>query len=98
MSMLTIGMAEEFRKTPIAVNALWPRTLIATAAIEFEVGGPDLMAKGRKPEIMADAATAILQRPTVAHDRPMPDRRRRAGGRRRYGSRTLPATTRTGRS
>ena len=63
MSMLTIGMAEEFRKMPVAVNSLWPRTLVSTAAIEFEVGGPDLMAKGRKPEIMGDAASAILQRP-----------------------------------
>lgn len=63
MSMLTIGMAEEFRKLPVAVNALWPRTLIATAAIEFEVGGPQLMKQGRNPEIMGDAAAAILERP-----------------------------------
>ncbi len=63
MSMLTIGMAEEFRKHPIAVNALWPRTLIATAAIEYEVGGPDMMKRGRKPEIMGDAACALLRRP-----------------------------------
>lgn len=60
MSMLTLGMAEEFRRHGIAVNSLWPRTLIATAAIEFEVGGPEMMAQGRKPEIMADAALAIL--------------------------------------
>ncbi len=62
MSMLTIGMAEEFRKHPIAVNSLWPRTLIATAAIEYEVGGPDMMSRGRKPEIMGDAACALLRR------------------------------------
>ncbi len=60
MSMLTLGMAEEFRRYNIAVNSLWPRTLIATAAIEFEVGGPELMKQGRKPDIMADAALHIL--------------------------------------
>jgi len=63
MSMLTLGMAEEFRKQAIAVNSLWPRTLIATAAIEFEVGGPEMMRRGRKPAIMADAALALLRRP-----------------------------------
>ncbi|MDX1588136.1 MAG: NAD(P)-dependent oxidoreductase [Oleiphilaceae bacterium] len=62
MSMLTLGMAEEFRSLPVAVNSLWPRTLIATAAIEFEVGGPDMMARGRHPAIMADAALALLRR------------------------------------
>lgn len=62
MSMLTLGMAEEFRKLPVAVNSLWPRTLIATAAIEFEVGGPDMMSRGRHPAIMADAALALLRR------------------------------------
>lgn len=62
MTMLTLGMAEEFRSHGIAVNALWPKTLIATAAIEFEVGGPQMMAQGRKPEIMADAALSILCR------------------------------------
>ncbi|WP_165855498.1 SDR family oxidoreductase [Marinobacter sp. JSM 1782161] len=60
MTMLTLGMAEEFRSYGIAVNALWPKTLISTAAIEFEVGGAAMMAQGRKPEIMADAAVAIL--------------------------------------
>lgn len=62
MSMLTLGMAEEFRQYGIAVNSLWPKTLIATAAIEFEVGGPQLMAQGRKPEIMADAVLSIISR------------------------------------
>ncbi|WP_404363989.1 SDR family oxidoreductase [Marinobacter sp.] len=60
MSMLTLGMAQEFKKYGIAVNSLWPRTLIATAAIEFEVGGPEMMKKGRKPDIMADAVLNIL--------------------------------------
>lgn len=62
MTMLSLGMAEEFRRYGIAVNTLWPKTLIATAAIEFEVGGPQMMAQGRKPEIMADAAVSILNR------------------------------------
>ena len=62
MTMLSLGMAEEFRRYGIAVNTLWPKTLIATAAIEFEAGGPQLMAQGRKPEIMADAAVSILKR------------------------------------
>lgn len=66
MTMLTMGMAEEFRSYGIAVNALWPKTLIATAAIEFEVGGPELMKQGRTPAIMADAALAILKRPADA--------------------------------
>jgi citronellol/citronellal dehydrogenase len=62
MTMLSMGMAEEFRRYGIAVNTLWPKTLIATAAIEFEVGGPQMMAQGRKPDIMADAALSILSR------------------------------------
>lgn len=66
MTMLSMGMAEEFRRYGIAVNCLWPRTLIATSAIEFEAGGPQMMARGRKPEIMADAAVSILARPADA--------------------------------
>lgn len=60
MSMLTVGMAEEYRRYGIAVNALWPQTLISTAAIEFEGGGKSALSKGRTPAIMADAAHAIL--------------------------------------
>ena len=60
MSMCVLGMAEEFRKDGIAVNALWPRTVIATAALNLI---PMADAKlGRKPEIMGDAAYAILTR------------------------------------
>ncbi|MAA66290.1 MAG: short chain dehydrogenase [Alteromonadaceae bacterium] len=62
MTMLTLGMAEEFKRYGIAVNALWPKTLISTAAIEHGIGGAAMMAQGRKPEIMADAAVAILNR------------------------------------
>ena len=60
MSMLTLGMSEEFRKYGISVNSLWPKTVIATAAIEFEAGGPAVMKAARLPAIMADAACAIL--------------------------------------
>ncbi len=60
MTMLSLGMAAEFEAYGIAVNCLWPRTAIATAAIEFVVGNRDLFKHCRKPEIMADAAYEIL--------------------------------------
>jgi len=60
MSMLTLGMSEEFKKYGISVNSLWPKTMIATAAIEFELGSRDAFKRARTPEIMADAAHAIL--------------------------------------
>jgi citronellol/citronellal dehydrogenase len=60
MSMCVLGMAEEFRKDGIAVNALWPRTVIATAALQM-IPGVDPR-KARTPRIMADAAYAILGR------------------------------------
>jgi citronellol/citronellal dehydrogenase len=59
MSMCVLGMAAEFKDDGIGVNALWPRTTIATAAINM-VGGEEMMRQSRKPEIMADAAHAIL--------------------------------------
>ena len=62
MAMLAIGMAGELAETGIASNALWPRTTIATAAVEFVVGS-ELMERSRKPAIMADAAHAIVTRP-----------------------------------
>jgi citronellol/citronellal dehydrogenase len=58
MSMCVLGLAEEFRGDGIAVNALWPRTIIATAALQVIPGANP--AVGRKPEIMADAAHVIL--------------------------------------
>jgi citronellol/citronellal dehydrogenase len=65
MSMCTLGMAEEFRALGIAVNSLWPRTTIATAAIA--VNFPDAILKAsRKPQIMADAAYAIFNRDSRA--------------------------------
>jgi citronellol/citronellal dehydrogenase len=60
MSMCAIGMAEEFRADGIAVNALWPRTLIATAAIAM-LPGVDAK-QSRTPEIVADAAYIIFNR------------------------------------
>lgn len=62
MSMVAYGMADEFRDAGIAFNALWPKTTIATAAVEFALGGEALMRRSRKPEIMADAAYAIFNR------------------------------------
>lgn len=59
MSMCTLGLAAEFKKQGIAVNSLWPKTIIATAAIEFNFP-PELMQASRQPAIMADAAYAIL--------------------------------------
>jgi len=64
MSMCTIGMAEEFRDAGIAFNALWPRTIIATAAVQNLLGGEEAMARSRRPELVADAAHAIVTRPS----------------------------------
>ena len=63
MSMCMLGLAEEYRADGIACNALWPRTTIATAAVEFALGGPQMMRRSRKPEIVAEAAHVILERP-----------------------------------
>jgi len=60
MSFVTLGLAAEFGPRGVAVNALWPRTLIATEALNM-IPGVDA-ANGRKPEIMADAAHAVLTR------------------------------------
>lgn len=62
MSMITLGLASELRKDKIAVNSLWPRTTIATAAVRNLLGGEELIQKSRKPEIVADAAAIILSR------------------------------------
>lgn len=64
MSMVVLGMAAEFRDEGIAFNALWPRVGIATAAIQFAVGDAEELRKCRKPEIMADAAHAIFNKPS----------------------------------
>ncbi|HEX6460496.1 MAG TPA: NAD(P)-dependent oxidoreductase [Thermoleophilaceae bacterium] len=62
MSMCTLGMAAEYADDGIAFNSLWPRTIIATAAVQNLLGGDEAMARSRKPEILADAAHAILVR------------------------------------
>jgi citronellol/citronellal dehydrogenase len=64
MSLCTLGLAEELAGDGIAANSLWPRTLIATAAVQNLLGGEAALAKSRRPEIMADAAHAILTRPS----------------------------------
>ena len=60
MSMCVLGMAEEFKEFGIAVNALWPRTAIATAAVQNHLGGDEIMRLSRNVDIMADAAYEIL--------------------------------------
>jgi citronellol/citronellal dehydrogenase len=66
MSLCVLGLAEELRGAGIAVNALWPRTIIATSAIRNLLGGEDAIRGSRRPEIVADAAHAILTRPSRA--------------------------------
>ena len=60
MSLCVLGMAEEFKEQGVAVNALWPRTAVATAAIKNALGGDEIMNISRSPEIMGDAAYVIL--------------------------------------
>lgn len=62
MSLCVLGMAEEFRERGVGVNALWPATVIATAAVQNLLGGDEMMQRARTPEIVADAAHAILRR------------------------------------
>lgn len=64
MSLCTLGMAEEFKALGIAVNALWPKTAIATAAVMNLLGGATAIQGCRRPEIMADAAYLILTKPS----------------------------------
>ena len=63
MSLVVLGLAGELRPKGIAVNALWPRTTIATAAIKNLLGGDALMRRSRTPEILADAAYAVFNKP-----------------------------------
>jgi citronellol/citronellal dehydrogenase len=64
MSLLALGFAEEFREAGIASNALWPRTLIATAAVQNLLGGDEAMKRSRRPELYADAAYAVVTKPS----------------------------------
>ncbi|HVM87231.1 MAG TPA: NAD(P)-dependent oxidoreductase [Puia sp.] len=66
MSMIVTGLAEELKPFKIAANALWPQTTIATAAVKNLLGGDFLMQRSRIPEIVADAALYVLQRPSVS--------------------------------
>ncbi|MDB5508978.1 MAG: short chain dehydrogenase [Hyphomicrobiales bacterium] len=63
MSLVVLGLAGELRRKGIAVNALWPRTTIATSAVKNLLGGDDLMRASRKPDIIADAAHEIFVTP-----------------------------------
>jgi citronellol/citronellal dehydrogenase len=62
MTMLTLGLAADEAEAGIGANCLWPRTIIATAAVQNLLGGDEAMARSRTPEIMGDAAQAILVR------------------------------------
>jgi citronellol/citronellal dehydrogenase len=62
MTMLTLGVAEDEREQGVGANCLWPRTLIATAAVQNLLGGDQAMGMSRTPEIVADAARVILER------------------------------------
>ncbi|HUZ33398.1 MAG TPA: NAD(P)-dependent oxidoreductase [Xanthobacteraceae bacterium] len=64
MSLVVLGLAGELRAKGIAVNALWPRTVIATAAVQNLLGGDAMMRASRKPDIMAEAAYAVFSRPS----------------------------------
>jgi citronellol/citronellal dehydrogenase len=63
MSMVVLGLAGELRAKGIAVNALWPRTTIATAAVKNLLGGDEVMRRSRRPDIVADAACRIFAKP-----------------------------------
>ena len=62
MTMITLGLAADEAEAGIGANCLWPRTIIATAAVQNLLGGDEAMARSRTPEIMGDAAHAILVR------------------------------------
>ncbi|MGN6419052.1 MAG: SDR family oxidoreductase [Pseudobacter sp.] len=64
MSMVILGLAEELKPHRIAANALWPKTTIATAAVQNLLGGDFLIQRSRKPEIVAEAALHILKQPS----------------------------------
>ena len=63
MTLCALGIAEEMREHGIASNTLWPRTMVATAAVQTLLGGDEAMARSRKPEVYADAAYVILNKP-----------------------------------
>jgi citronellol/citronellal dehydrogenase len=67
MSMVVLGLAGELRSLGIGVNALWPRTTIATAAIKNLLGGDEIMRRSRRPEILAEAACRIFAKPAKTY-------------------------------
>lgn len=67
MTMVTLGLAAEFADAGIAANTLWPRTTIATAAVQNLLGGDAVMAASRTPEIYADAAYAVVTKPAASY-------------------------------
>jgi citronellol/citronellal dehydrogenase len=66
MTLLTTGLAEQYRERGMVANCLWPATLIATAAVRNVVSDDDGLRRSRRPEVMADAAAVLLTRP--AHE------------------------------
>ena len=64
MSLCALAMAEELRTDGIASNTLWPRTLVATAAVQNLLGGDEAMGRARKPDVYADAAYVVLNKPS----------------------------------
>ncbi len=64
MSLCTLGMSAEFADDGIAFNSLWPRTIVATAAVQNLLGGDEAMKRARTPAVYADAAYAVLNRPS----------------------------------
>jgi citronellol/citronellal dehydrogenase len=64
MTLCALGIAEELRADGIASNTLWPRTLVATAAVQNLLGGDEAMGRARKPEIYSDAAYVVLNKPS----------------------------------
>ena len=90
MSLITLSAAEELREAGVAANTLWPRTIIATAAVQNLLGGDEAMSRARTPEIYADSAYEILHPARARVHRPVADRRR--GARRRRASPTSSPT------
>jgi citronellol/citronellal dehydrogenase len=64
MTLCALGIAEEMREEGIASNTLWPRTMVATAAVQNLLGGDEAMARSRKPEVYSDSAYVVLNKPS----------------------------------
>jgi citronellol/citronellal dehydrogenase len=67
MTLCALGIAEEMRAAGIASNTLWPRTLVATAAVQNLLGGDEAMGRARKPDVYADAAYVVLNKPAGSY-------------------------------